>query len=115
MQKQQNKQKGSVLFIIIVIVGLVLVTQYDLKKIFESPQFKKNMSYIQSIPAQIFKFFVIDPTVSAIKDQANGVGINQQTIDDLNKGKLPSVMLNTKIFDNMSPGLIMDPTVPEKK
>lgn len=112
---QKTKQKGSVLFIIIVIIGLILVTQYNLKSIFESKQFKDNMAYIQTIPSQLFKFFVVDPTVSAIKDQANGIGINQKTIDDLNKGKLPSSTLNTKIFDGVSPGLMMDPTVPSRK
>ena len=96
---QKNKQKGSVLFVVIVIIGLILVTQYNLKSIFESKQFTDNMAYLQSVPTKLFKFFVVDPTVSAIKDQANGIGINQKTIDDLNKGKKckkASVILNAR-------------------
>lgn len=86
---KRNNQKGSVLFIVIVIIGLILVTQYDLKKIFESKQFKDNIKYIQSIPSMIFKALVIEPTVNTLKTQVDSVGINQDTIDKLNKGEIP--------------------------
>ncbi|MEY2671742.1 MAG: hypothetical protein RL687_159 [Candidatus Parcubacteria bacterium] len=86
---QQNKQKGSVLFIFIVIIGLILVTQYNLKSIFESPQFKENMTYLRSIPTMVFKTLVIDPTVNNLKTQVENVGLNQTNIDKLNKGEIP--------------------------
>ncbi len=85
----KNRQKGSALFILIVIIGLILVTQYNLKSIFESPQFKENMAYLKSIPAMVFKTLVIDPTVNNLKTQVDSLGINQNTIDKLNKGEIP--------------------------
>ncbi|MFA7191868.1 MAG: hypothetical protein WC089_01020 [Candidatus Paceibacterota bacterium] len=86
---QQNKQKGSVLFLFIVIIGLILVTQYNLKSIFESPQFKENMAYLRSIPTMVFKTLVVDPTVNSLKTQVDSLGVNQNTIDKLNKGEIP--------------------------
>ena len=86
---QKTKQKGSILFIVIVIIGLILVTQYDIKSIFESPQFKKNVAYINAIPSMIFKSLVIDPTVNTLKTQVDSMGVNQNTIDTLNKGQIP--------------------------
>lgn len=85
----KNGQKGSALFILIVIIGLILVTQYNLKSIFESPQFKANMAYLKSIPTMVFKTLVIDPTVNNLKTQVDSLGINQNTIDKLNKGEIP--------------------------
>ena len=85
----KNKQKGSVLFIFIVIIGLILVTQYNLQSIFESKQFKDNIKYLQSVPTMIFKTLVIDPTVNSLKTQVDNIGINQEAIDKLNKGEIP--------------------------
>lgn len=92
---KKNNQKGSALFLLIVIIGIILVTQYNLQSIFESPQFKKNMAYLRSIPTMIFKTLVIDPTVNTLKTQVENVGLNQTNIDKLNKGEIPEEFKQT--------------------
>jgi hypothetical protein len=86
---KDSRQKGSATFIVIVIIGLFLATQFDMKALFESEQFKSNIAYVKSLFGGVFSTLVVQPTLNSLKDKAGGIGFDQQMVDDLNQGKIP--------------------------